>query len=132
VAAAMIWQPVEFLNSDREAHNVRGRPKNVKAWNFMIPRQNASRTLRFDEPEVGIRVGCDVHPWMVAYLSIFEHPYFAVTPADGTVALANVPPGAYVVAAWHEKLGTKEQRVELAAKGAAEIEIAYGAADLLP
>jgi hypothetical protein len=130
VSAAMIWQPVEFLNSDREPHNVRGRPQTVDAWNFIISRQGASRTLKFDKPELGIRVGCDIHPWMVAYLSIFEHPYFGVTPIDGTVTLATVPPGSYVVAAWHEKLGTKEQRVELAERATAEVEIAYAESDL--
>jgi hypothetical protein len=130
ISASMIYQPVEFLNSDREAHNVRGRPQKVEAWNFIISRQNASRTLRFDKPEVGIRVGCDIHPWMAAYLSIFEHPYFAVTPSDGTVTLANVPPGSYVVAVWHEKLGNKEQKVELPPRGAAEIDLGYSASDL--
>jgi plastocyanin len=130
VSAAMIWQPVEFHNSDREPHNVRGRPQNVEAWNFIISRQGASRTLKFDKPETGIRVGCDIHPWMAAYLSVFEHPYFGVTSNDGTVTLATVPPGSYVVSAWHEKLGEKEQRVELAASGSAEVEIDYTESDL--
>ena len=94
VSAAMIWQPVEFHNSDREPHNVRGRPQTVEAWNFIISRQGASRTLKFDKPENGIRIGCDIHPWMAAYLSVFEHPYFGVTSNDGTVTLSTVPPGS--------------------------------------
>jgi plastocyanin len=129
VAATMVGQPVEFHNSDREAHNVRGRPERVKAWNFMISRQNASRTLTFDRPEVGIRVGCDIHPWMVAYLSIFSHPYFAVTAADGTATLQNLPPGDYTVAVWHEKLGRKERAVELEPRGVVEVELPYDEAD---
>jgi hypothetical protein len=130
VSAAMIWQPVQFLNSDREPHNVRGRPEKVDAWNFIISRQGASRTLRFNKAESAIRVGCDIHPWMAAFLSIFEHPYFGVTPSDGTVTLATVPPGSYVVAAWHEKLGEKEKPVELPARGAAEVEIEFADSDL--
>lgn len=127
VAAAMLFQPVEFVNSDTEPHNVHGRPEVAKPWNFMIPRQNASRTLTFDRPEIGIRIGCDIHPWMVAYLSVFAHPYFAVTPAGGTVTLDRVPPGSYVVAAWHERLGTTEQSVRLEPNGAARVQLAYPA-----
>jgi plastocyanin len=130
VSAAMTWQPVEFHNSDREPHNVRGRPQKVDAWNFIISRQGASRTLKFDKPENGIRVGCDIHPWMTAFLSVFEHPYFGVTSKEGTVTLSTVPPGSYVVSAWHEKLGEKEQRVELTPSGSADVEISYAESDL--
>lgn len=126
VAAAMVGQPVKFVNSDPEPHNVRGRPQNVKAWNFMIPVQNASRTVEFDKPEVGIRVGCDIHPWMVAYLSIFDHPYFGVSKSDGPVVLEDLPPGDYVVAAWHEKLGTLEKSVSVPARGSLDLDLTYG------
>ena len=125
VAAAMVSQTVEFRNSDPEPHNVRGRPEVVRAWNFMLPRQNTSRTMAFDKPEVGIRLGCDIHPWMVAYLAVFPHPYFAVTPSDGSVTLEKVPPGDYVVAVWHEKLGTKEQTVSLAPNGTAAVAVTF-------
>jgi plastocyanin len=125
VAAAMLFQPIEFVNSDTEPHNVHGRPQIAKPWNFMISRQNASRTLAFDKAEVGIRIGCDIHPWMVAYLSVFAHPYFAVTPAEGTVTLERVPPGDYVVAAWHERLGATEQSVRLEPNGTARVELTY-------
>ncbi len=125
VAAVMVGQAVEFVNSDPEPHNVHGRPETIKPWNFMMSRQNASRTLYFDKPEVGIRVGCDIHPWMVAYMTVLPHPYFAVTAADGSVTLPNVPPGDYVVAVWHEKLGLKEQAVSLAPSATAKVQFAY-------
>lgn len=130
VAGAMVSQPVKFLNSDPEAHNVRGRPEVVKAWNFMIPRQKASRTVTFDKSEIGIRIGCDIHPWMVAYLSVFEHPYFAVTPPGGSVTLPQVPPGEYLIGVWHERLGQQEQTVQLEALGAANLEFVFGDSDL--
>ncbi len=125
VAALMAGQPLEFLNSDPEAHNVRGRPETVKAWNFMMSRPNSTRTLYFDKAEIGIRVGCDVHPWMQAYVSVLTHPYFGISGENGTVQLTNVPPGDYVVGTWHEKLGTREQKVTLAASGTATVDIAY-------
>lgn len=125
VVALMVGQPLQFVNSDPEAHNVRGRPEEVDAWNFMMSRQGAERTLYFEKPEIGIRVGCDVHPWMSAWVSILAHPYFGVTDASGEVVLSDVPPGEYVIGTWHETLGSREQKVTLAASGAARVEIAY-------
>jgi plastocyanin len=127
VAAAMVGQPVQFLNSDREAHNVHGRPTVASAWNFLLSRAGAAQTLRFDKPEVGIPVGCDIHPWMRAYLSVLANPFFAVTPASGSVTLSQVPPGTYVIAVWHEKLGTKEQPLTLEPRGAVRVQFTYPA-----
>jgi plastocyanin len=127
VAAAMVGQPVQFLNSDREAHNVHGRPTVARAWNFLLSRPGAAQTLRFDKPEVGIPVGCDIHPWMRGYLSVLPNPFFAVTPASGSVTLSQVPPGKYVVAVWHETLGTKEQAVTLEPRGTGRVQLAYPA-----
>jgi plastocyanin len=128
VAAAMVGQPVDFVNSDPEAHNVHARPQVVKAFNFLMSRQGSKRTLTFDKPEIAVPVGCDIHPWMSAYVAVVANPYFAVTPANGSVTLSNVPPGEYVVAVWQEKLGSKEQRVKLEARGAASLQFTYAGA----
>jgi plastocyanin len=127
IVAVMIGQPLEFRNSDPEAHNVHGRPEVVDSWNFLMSRPNSSRTLYFDKPEIGIRVGCDVHPWMNAYVSVIDNPYFGVTGTDGSVTLTNVPPGEYVIGTWHESLGTLSEHVSLSARGKAELELEYGA-----
>lgn len=55
----------------------------------------------------------ELHPWLRAWLLTFDHPYFATTTADGTFALADVPPGRYRAVAWHERLGRVEQSVEI-------------------
>ncbi len=127
VAAAMVGQPLQFRNSDPEAHNVHGRPQEVEAWNFIMSRPNSTRDVTFARPEVGIPVSCDVHPWMRAYVSILDNPYFAVTPRDGTVTLRPVPPGDYVVAVWHESLGTLVKPVALPARETANVQFAYQA-----
>jgi plastocyanin len=132
VAAAMLFQTVQFVNSDAEPHNVHGRPQVAKQWNFMIPRQHATRTLTLEKPEVGIRIGCDIHPWMVAYLSVFPHPYYGVTSEGGTVTLDRVPPGRYVIAAWHERLGMTEGTVTLEPSGTARVQLTYASDALKP
>lgn len=129
VAAAMVGQAVEFVNSDPEAHNVHARPQVVRGFNFLMSRQGSKRTETFDKPEVAIPVGCDIHPWMSAYVAVVANPYFAVTPADGSVTLANVPPGQYVIAVWHEKLGTNEQRATLDPRGSLSLEFSYTGAN---
>lgn len=125
VVALMLGQPLKFLNSDPEAHNVHGRPATGRGWNFLMSRQNTERTVYATKPEVGIPVRCDVHPWMLAHVSVFTHPYFGVTGGDGKVILEQVPPGRYVVAVWHRELGTKEKAVAVEAKGEATVELSY-------
>jgi plastocyanin len=127
VGAAMVGQPVEFLNSDSEAHNVHGRPSVVSSWNFMMSRAGSQRTLYFDKPEVGIAIGCDIHPWMKAFLCVVPNPYFGVSDDDGRVVLASVPPGSYTLSSWHETLGRQDRPVTLAPKGEVAVEVAYAA-----
>jgi plastocyanin len=121
IVGVMVGQPVTFMNSDVEAHNVHGTPTVGKGWNFFMSYREAPRTIYIDEPEVAIPVTCDVHSWMQAHLAAFEHPYFGVTTAEGTATLGKVPSGDYVLAVWHERLGSKEQKVRLSPKGSLSV-----------
>ena len=112
VAGAQTCQPIEFVNSDPLLHNVHGLPEHSPPWNFGMV-HGSKRTARVEHPEVMIDIQCDVHPWMRAYLGVLDHPYFAVTGADGRFTLAALPPGDYVIGAWHERFGTRETRVTL-------------------
>ena len=60
--------------------------------------------MTFPEPDT-IKVVCDVHSWMKAWIIVTEHPYYALTDADGQFRLENVPEGSYRIKAWHEELG---------------------------
>ncbi|HYD47898.1 MAG TPA: hypothetical protein VEB21_06095 [Terriglobales bacterium] len=126
VISAMVHQPVAFLNSDSESHNVHGKPQVVDGWNFIMSRKGSRQEVTFDQSEIAVPVGCDIHPWMRAYVAIAPTPYHGVTGSDGVVELAPLPPGEYVVAAWHEKLGTREQRVQLAPSGSAAVAVTFG------
>jgi plastocyanin len=126
VGVAMVGQPVEFVNSDAEPHNVHGFPKMIDAWNFMLSRQGSRRKLTFAKPEIGVLVGCDIHPWMRAYLGITAHPYAAVTSADGKAILQGVPAGEYSVGVWHEVLGRSEKQVRVVARESAQLAFEFG------
>ena len=80
----------------------------------------------FDTAEVMVRFKCDVHPWMSAYLGVLDHPYFAVTGADGSFSIDGLPAGDYVVETWHESLGTRTQNVTVG-DGAVAVAFDYDA-----
>jgi hypothetical protein len=70
----------------------------------------------FTQPELAVPIVCNVHPWMRAYAFVFSNPYYAVTSKTGTFEIKNLPPGTYVVEAWQERYGTKDQTVAIGPK----------------
>jgi hypothetical protein len=67
----------------------------------------------FDSPEVLLHFKCDVHNWMHAYAGVLDHPYFAVSGKDGAYKIANVPPGKYVIEAYHRKGGKQTKEITI-------------------
>jgi plastocyanin len=127
VVAAQAGQPVKFLNSDPLPHNVHGTPPKSSGWNFSLGLKGAERTVDVDTPQPVIPIRCDIHPWMQAYLGVYDHPYFAVTGADGQFTLKNVPPGTYTLEAWHERFGTRSATVTIGAKETKTVTFDFGA-----
>src|SRR6266851_5422952 len=62
-----------------------------------------------------IKVKCDAHEWMHAWIMELDHPYFATTGSDGHFTIKDVPPGTYTLAVWHELAGEKSAPVVVAA-----------------
>jgi plastocyanin len=115
VMGIMAGQPYKILNSDALPHNVHTLPKVNKSFNQSMPATLKEVTTKFDKPEPIFPVKCDVHPWMMAYIGVFTHPFFAVTSADGKFTLSGLDPGTYEITAWHEKLGTQTATVTVGA-----------------
>ena len=76
-----------------------------------------------------IKFKCDVHQWMTGYVWVQNNPYFAVTGADGSFEIKDVPAGKYEIEAWHEKFGSKKGEVTIAADGTAETKFDFAATD---
>jgi len=125
VMVAQVQQPVRFKNSDSILHNVNVQAKINKKLNIGLPVQGSSVVKKFDQPEIGMRLICDVHPWMVSSLSILPHPYFAVSREDGSFEIGNLPPGKYVIEARHETLGAKTATLNVAAKEAKTVNFSF-------
>jgi hypothetical protein len=72
-----------------------------------------------------IKMKCDVHPWMTGWISVTNHPWFAVTGESGRFEIKDVPVGTYKLEAWHEKFGSKTVDVTVTADKPAEVKFAY-------
>jgi plastocyanin len=101
--------PVEFLNSDRLMHNVRGGGKENAPFNRAQPHARTI-AINFKHPEV-MRVDCDLHSWMRGWVVVAEHPYYTLTNEAGEFVIENVPPGKHTLQLWQESLGTVNQEV---------------------
>jgi plastocyanin len=119
-------QELVVINSDPTLHNVHSLSKANPAFNVAQPKKGMRLTKKFDKPET-FKVKCEVHTWMGAWISVFSHPYFAVTGNDGTFQLKKLPPGEYTVEAWHEKYGTQTTKVKVAATGSQSVDFRFAA-----
>jgi plastocyanin len=130
VFGVRVGQPVEISNSDPTLHNVHAVATANQEFNFpqAVPGMKSTRT--FTKPEVMVQFRCDVHNWMNAYVGVLDHPYFGVTSNGGRFELKGIPAGTYTIEAWHEKLGTRTERVTLGEKETKDISFTFKAASV--
>ena len=111
VVGIMAGQQLDILNNDGTLHNIHALPKVNKEFNKAQPRSKKKLSVKFEKPEAPFKIKCDVHPWMGAYIGVFDHPCFSVSGDDGTYIISDLKPGEYVIEAWHEKLGSQTANV---------------------
>ena len=116
IFAVQTGQKIIAKNSDPVLHNVHDVPgagsENKEKNEAQLP-NGPDLTFTFSHPEMFLKFKCDVHQWMFSWVSIFDHPYFAVSGKDGTFKIANVPPGNYKIEAAHRKAGTDTKEIEV-------------------
>ena len=111
VQAVRVGQELMMKNGDPFIHNVRSLSRKNRQFNIAQPQGSPDRKKTFDQAEGPIILKCDFHRWMEAHLWVMDHPFFAVTDAEGNFAIADLPPGNYEISAWHEKLGEQSQKI---------------------
>ena len=114
VFGIQVGQKLEISNSDSTLHNINCQAAKNKKFNLAQPTKGMKTTKTFDQPEIGVPFKCNVPPWMTAYAGVFNHPFFAVTDANGVFQIKGLPAGTYTIEAWQEKLGTQGQKVTVA------------------
>ena len=113
---------IDIVNSDPVLHNTHGYYGKRTAFNVALPIQDGKVTKILRSPGE-VRVDCDAHGWMLAWIYVVDNPYFAQTGDDGTFSITGVPPGEYTLAVWQEELGLTEVPVVVAANGATEMSV---------
>lgn len=112
----MAGQELKILNSDTADHNIHDMPSNNPPWNESQMPTDKPIIKTFANPEMMIPVQCNQHPWMRAYINVMQHPYFAVSAADGRYEIRNLPPGEYTLAAVHERFGEQTMKIKVGPK----------------
>ena len=105
---------IDILNSDPVLHNTHGYYGKRTAFNVALPLQGGKVTKILRSPGE-VRIDCDAHGWMLAWIYVVDNPYFAQTGDDGKFSITDVPPGEYTLAVWQETLGVIEMPVTVAA-----------------
>ncbi|MBI3765093.1 MAG: carboxypeptidase regulatory-like domain-containing protein [Ignavibacteriales bacterium] len=126
VFGMMAGQSLEILNSDPVIHNIHALPKNSTQFNIGQPKQGQKTTKTFDKPEMPVKVKCDVHPWMGAWIGVFDHPFYAVSDDKGNFTIKNLPAGEYEIEAWHEKYGSQSMKVTVGASDTKTADFTFG------
>ena len=111
---------VDFPNSDRIYHNVFSLSK-VARFDLGRYAVGRSKSVRFDRPGI-VRVFCDIHSHMNAFILVFSHPFFALTDAEGRYRIERVPRGTYNVVAWQEGTSSEPRSATVPEGGTTELD----------
>ena len=123
VLPVLVGTTVDFLNSDAVLHNVFSPDACADKFNLGTWPKGQIKSFEFKKECVAAALLCKVHPEMEAFVVAVPTPYFAVTKADGSYRIADVPDGAYTVKVWHPKLKAAQKAATVAGPTGADFEI---------
>jgi len=115
---------VRFPNADPFFHNVYSYAGNGRFDLGRFP-EGESREVTFDEPGI-VRVFCEIHEFMRAVILVTENPFHGVVAADGTFRIGGVPPGEYILTAFHPDLGSLEEQVAVTDRQTVRLRLVLG------
>lgn len=128
VIGMRVGQTLQIKNSDNFLHNVHSSAQVNPSFNVGQPKAGVVYEYKPKAEEIMMKIGCDVHRWMTAYVGVVNHPYFAVSGQGGVFTIENVPPGTYTIDAWHEVYGPMSQKVTVKAGATSTAEFTYAGA----
>ena len=120
-----VGQTLQIRNDDQLLHNVHSSSAVGNSFNVAQPIAGMVYSFTPKSEEAMVKIGCDVHRWMTAYVGVVSNPYFAVSAPDGSFEIPNVPAGKYTIEAWHEQLGTLTSAVVVKSGATAPVGLTY-------
>lgn len=124
VVAIQTGQTLRIKSSDATMHDVHLKCAVNPDANYGFPGPG-QRDIKLLSSEAPFPVRCDVHPWMSAWVGVFDHPWFAVTADDGSFSIQQVPPGKYKLVAWQEVLPQQEQQITVSDGGQTNVQFTF-------
>lgn len=105
---------MEIVNSDAVLHNVHAYEADQRTvFNIAQPVKGSRFPVKYFKTPGIYSTMCDAgHPWMSAYVIVTDHPYYALSAANGRYTLENIPPGTYKIKMWHEGIAVTRTEME--------------------
>lgn len=119
VSVLPVGSTMAFPNHDPFNHNVFSLSPEGR-FDLGLYGRGESKTTQFSQPGV-VRVYCNVHAQMSAFIVVRDNPWYAQPGGDGSFNIANVPPGSYTLHVWHERGGETTRRLEVPAAGVRDL-----------
>ncbi len=122
-------QAIEIRNSDPTLHNAHAYAGGWTLFNYAQPAGAPPVGRPLTDGSRVIKLKCDVHPWMTAFVHVVDNSYFAVTGADGSFSIRGLAARSYELEAWHERFGVKRAKVDLREGETAHLTLSYSPDD---
>jgi hypothetical protein len=126
VMAMQKGERLKVRNNDPKLHIPHSYFDERTVFNLSLPFRGTTidATQKIRHPGV-LKVFCDTHAWMQAYIHVFDHSFFAVTDEHGMFSIDNVPPGTYTLRAWHEDAGMRSEEITVPENGDTRVHLAF-------
>ena len=132
VLGVMVNQPFRMRDGDPTVHNVHAMAENNPPFNIAMTGKGRTETRKFEKPEIMVKLKCDVHPWMTAWVGVVTSPFYGVTDDQGVFSFKNLPAGNYTIEAWHEQFGTQEREITVSGETPVNVEFTFKSAGETP
>jgi len=127
VLAFQKGERLRVRSHDPKLHIPHGYLGERTVFNLSLPFKNTTIDTTAKIREAGImKVVCDTHAWMLGFVHVFDHPFFAVTNEQGVFSICDLPPGSYVLKAWHEDGGLRTQEITVPDSGEVRVSFEFG------
>ncbi|HEV8719399.1 MAG TPA: carboxypeptidase regulatory-like domain-containing protein [Candidatus Binatia bacterium] len=117
---------LRIRNNDPKLHILHSYLQQKTVFMLSLPFKNTILEATHKIRDAGIlKLVCDTHAWMLGYVHVFDHPFFAVTDDKGAFSIANVAPGTYTLKAWHEEAGVRIQEITVLEDGDVRVDFQF-------